>query len=282
MGSIKPRPRQPAYRMPPPKAHKQQPLPRWLKRKEILLGVGGLLGLFLLLHVFGHHGSQIAADGNASHAGKVNTAVFDKQQFSLTSASSLWDVVNKRRPLNPLHYAPAHLATPSMPMRDNITDDEAQVSAAMAPALQQMVTAATQDGLTLVLESGYRSYGFQTNLYNNYVAEQGNAMAESESAHPGYSEHQTGLAVDLGGTSNPDCTLQSCFDATAEGSWLMSNAYKYGFILRYPKGKENITGYTYEPWHFRYVGTSLSLQMHKQGALTMEEFFGLGAAPNYR
>ncbi|HSW74562.1 MAG TPA: M15 family metallopeptidase, partial [Candidatus Saccharimonadales bacterium] len=114
-----------------------------------------------------------------------------------------------------------------------------------------------------------------------YVAAQGKSVADSQSARPGYSEHQTGLAADLGGTSDPSCNVADCFADTVEGKWLAANAYKYGFLIRYPADKVNVTGYIYEPWHIRYIGASLSTEMHKSHIETLEEFFGLPAAPSY-
>lgn len=145
-----------------------------------------------------------------------------------------------------------------------------------------MAAAAKTDGLVLTLESGYRSYNLQVSLYNRYVAEQGQAVADTQSARPGYSEHQSGLATDLGGTTNPSCNVEQCYAGTPEGKWIAANAYKYGFIIRYPLGKDSVTGYEYEPWHVRYVGIDASQEMHSRGVLTLEEFFGTGSAPNYR
>lgn len=207
---------------------------------------------------------------------------FNMQQHSLTSADSLWVIVNKTRRLNPANYTPANLVTPNIPLRDNITNDEKQVSADMTTALEKMVDDANTQGVHFNLQSGYRSYQFQVKLYNTYVREQSKSVADSQSARPGYSEHQTGLAVDLGGTSKPSCNVEDCFAKTIEGKWLAANAYSYGFIIRYPSGKEDITGYVYEPWHIRYVGTALSEQMHEHGIETLEQFFDLPNAPNYK
>jgi D-alanyl-D-alanine carboxypeptidase len=131
-----------------------------------------------------------------------------------------------------------------------------------------------------MLSSGYRSYDYQVGLYNGYVKSQGQATADTQSARPGYSEHQTGLAVDIEPASKK-CELDACFADTPEGKWLVANAYKYGFILRYTQDKTAVTGYAYEPWHFRYVGTPLATEMHNQNVATLEEFFNLPVAPDY-
>ncbi len=205
---------------------------------------------------------------------------FDKKQFSLENPDSLWIIANKQRPLNPKNYAPT-LVIPAMRLRSNITTDERQVRQVTADALEKLSTAAEADGITLTLESGYRSYNFQVNLYDHYVSVQGKAVADTQSARPGYSEHQTGLAADLGGVTKPACNVEDCFKDTPEGEWIVANAYKYGFIIRYPEGKQAVTGYIYEPWHLRYVGTDLAQEMRRVNVSTLEEFFGLGPAGDY-
>jgi len=211
---------------------------------------------------------------------KKNEPTFDKKQYSLDDPDSIWIVVNKRRPLNPKTYAPK-LVQPNLQLRSNITTVERQVQPVTATALDKLSAAAKTDGITLTLESGYRSYDFQVNLYNHYVSVQGQAVADSQSARPGYSEHQTGLAADLGGITKPACNVEDCFKDTPEGQWIAANAYKFGFVIRYPEGKQDVTGYIYEPWHLRYVGVDLSEEMHRVSAATMEEFFNLGAAGDY-
>jgi len=217
-----------------------------------------------------------------SQAVRSAPKTFNKTQYSISDPSSIWLVVNKQRPLNPQDYAPQDLVTPNVPLRSNITSTEKYVRADMATALETMVKAADVEGAHLNLQSGYRSYAFQVSLYNSYVAQSGQASADTDSARPGFSEHQSGLAADLGGTSQPSCDVAQCFGTTLEGKWLAANAYKYGFIIRYPEGKQAVTGYIYEPWHVRYVGIPLATEMHKQGIATLEEFFGLPAAPDYK
>ncbi len=137
-----------------------------------------------------------------------------------------------------------------------------------------MFNDAKKEGLNIYISSGFRSYNTQKNLYNNYVARDGQNAADTYSARPGHSEHQTGLAFDVN-------QINSSFDNTAEAKWLASNCYKYGFILRYPKGKENETGYIYESWHFRYVGTDLANKLYNNGNwITMETYFGITSKYN--
>ncbi len=218
---------------------------------------------------------------NNTPATSGKPASFNKNLYSLTDPTSLWVIANKQRPLNPKTYVPSDLVVPTIPLRSNITSTEKQVRQPMATALQTMVAAAKTEGLNLNLQSGYRSYNFQVTLYNRYVQQQGKAVADSQSARPGYSEHQTGLAADLGSVGHPECDVEECFGTTAEGKWLAANAYRYGFIIRYPQNMQTITGYIYEPWHVRYIGVDLATEMHNQGVQTLEQFFGTGDAADY-
>lgn len=140
-------------------------------------------------------------------------------------------------------------------------------------AIDQLVAEGNHNGLALVIRSAFRSYEAQTNLYNNYVARDGQKKADTYSAKPGHSEHQTGLAFDLGNISGDNDFLES-FEDTAEGKWIKTHAHEYGFIIRYPKDKSHITGYQYEPWHLRYVGKETARKIYDSG-LTLEEYLGL-------
>ena len=145
-------------------------------------------------------------------------------------------------------------------------------------AFNKMQAAAKLDGINIYIASGFRSYQTQNRLYNNYVALDGKAKADTYSARPGHSEHQSGLAFDICShdLDGQNACINSNFDNTDQAKWLAQNAYKYGFILRYPKGKTNETGYKYESWHFRYVGTDLSTKLYNNGDwLTMENYFGI-------
>lgn len=216
----------------------------------------------------------------ASNATPSRPPSFNIHQYSTSVASSLWVVVNKKRPLNPKTYVPTDLVVPNVPLRLAATSPEMHMRPETAEALQQLFAAATQAGFALNVQSGYRSYNTQLNLYAYYVAQQGQAAADQSSARAGYSEHQTGLAVDIG-TVSGKCEVDQCFGDLPEGQWVAAHAYEYGFIVRYPKGMESITGYEYEPWHIRYVGTALSKQMHTTSTATLEKFFGLPPAPSY-
>lgn len=135
-------------------------------------------------------------------------------------------------------------------------------------AFTKMKNDAKKEGLNIYVVSGYRSYARQTTLYNNYVARDGKKAADTYSARPGYSEHQTGLGADLN-------LVDTSFENTKEGKWLANNCYKYGFILRYPKGKEAETGYIYEPWHFRYIGDEAKNLYNNGNWISLEEYLGI-------
>ena len=162
-------------------------------------------------------------------------------------------IANKTYPL-PQNYAPG-------------------VNGEASSALQVMFSGAKKDGISLWVCSGYRSYTDQKIIYNRYVARDGQAAADRYSARPGHSEHQTGLAFDINSTS-------SSFANTPQAKWLAENCYKYGFIVRYPKDKEHITGYMYEPWHIRYLGVEKATAVFNSG-LCLEEFLGITSVYSY-
>ena len=134
-----------------------------------------------------------------------------------------------------------------------------------AEHFMEMSDAALLDNISIKNASGYRSYSYQVNLYNRYVERDGKDAADTYSARPGYSEHQTGLVSDIN-------IIDDSFEKTPAFRWLQENAHKYGFILRFPKDKEYITGYKYESWHYRYVGVEVEKQIHEED-LTLEEYY---------
>lgn len=208
----------------------------------------------------------------------IQTSAFNKERYSTETAPSLWVVVNKGRQL-PADYVPANLVTPGIPLRLSPGVNEMHLRADAASALETMFAAAKAQNLNLMLASGYRSYSDQVAVYNSYVAQSGVAKADTFSARPGHSEHQTGLAADIEPQSRA-CEVEQCFENTQEGRWLAANSYKYGFIIRYQKTTENLTGYEYEPWHIRYVGLDLAQQLYEKNQ-TMEQFFDLPSYTNY-
>ncbi|HLG90864.1 MAG TPA: M15 family metallopeptidase [Candidatus Saccharimonadales bacterium] len=202
---------------------------------------------------------------------------FDKALYSVNKASSIWVVVNKGRIL-PADYVPG-LTVPNAALRYSAANTEMRLRTDAAKALEQLFTRAANDKIYLRLASGYRSYYTQASIYAREIRTYGQKQADRQSARPGHSEHQTGLAADLA-PKDGRCEIADCFADTAEGKWLAKNAYRDGFILRYPDGKEDETGYRYEPWHFRYVGKALAAEKNKT-AQTLERFFGLPIYTSY-
>ncbi len=152
-------------------------------------------------------------------------------------------------------------------MSSTYSYDNMQMESTAYEYFKQMVDASRNDGIKLYNISSYRSYNTQNYLYNNYVNRSGKEAADTFSARPGYSEHQTGLATDINTANSSDH-----FENTKEYEWLINNSYKYGFILRYPQGKEYITGYKFEPWHYRYVGIDVAKYI-KEHDITYEEYY---------
>ncbi|OGL34798.1 hypothetical protein A3F65_03715 [Candidatus Saccharibacteria bacterium RIFCSPHIGHO2_12_FULL_47_16b] len=214
--------------------------------------------------------SSPTQSGQKKTADKTKEKLFNKNLYSVNDPTSLWAVVNKGRVL-PNDYVPAGLRQPSGGDSNQSLRNDA------ATALEKLFNDALPSGYDLVLYSGYRSYSLQVGVYNGFVKSQGQQMAEKFSARPGHSEHQTGLAADVSSITGK-CTLEQCFAYTSEGKWLAANAYKYGFIIRYQSGRQNLTGYEYEPWHLRYVGTELAAEINRTDQ-TLEQFFEL---PTYK
>ncbi|WP_010307309.1 M15 family metallopeptidase [Kurthia senegalensis] len=141
-------------------------------------------------------------------------------------------------------------------------------------AFEKLNAFAKKSGYTFNAFSTYRSYERQTVLYENYKAKDGQKAADRYSARPGFSEHQTGLAFDIGDANVPNDFASNRFGETEAGKWLAENAHKYGFIMRYPNDKEDVTGYMYESWHFRYVGVDIATKIYNDGS-TLEEYLGM-------
>lgn len=139
-------------------------------------------------------------------------------------------------------------------------------------AFDKMQAAAYSEGLNIYISSGFRSYEYQSGLYERYAARDGYAQADRYSARPGHSEHQTGLAFDLN-------TIDDSFADTAEGKWVAEHCVEYGFIIRYPKDKESITGFIYEPWHIRYLGEETAKKVYNSG-MCLEEYLGIDSVYN--
>lgn len=203
-------------------------------------------------------------------------AGFDRSAHSLDDPNSIWVVVNKARPLKPLDFTPAPLVYPDVtyvnrqPMRPELAD-----------ALVEMFHAGKAEaGLDFSVQSAYRSFASQTSVYQDDVARHGQSYADTDTARPGHSEHQTGLAVDISAVP-AQCSLDACFAQTPQGEWLAANAWRFGFLLRYPADKVAVTGFAFEPWHFRFVGKPLAAELRATGVRTLEEFFSVPGGTEY-
>lgn len=176
------------------------------------------------------------------------------QEIKMDEADSYQVLVNKNFALSS-EYAPKDMRLIQVLDTTRNLNLTIKLRSRAADMIEKLFQAASEDGLELLAVSGYRSYAHQEDLYNYYVREHGKKEADRFSARPGHSEHQTGLAIDVSTTSLAG-KIEEDFGATPEGLWLVENAARFGFIIRYPQEREEDTGFMYEPWHLRYVGVS--------------------------
>ncbi|WP_324012811.1 M15 family metallopeptidase [Microbacterium sp. JZ37] len=188
-----------------------------------------------------------------------------------------WVVVNKQRPVNPIDYAPEVMVP---------AGTRSLVGGGLRPdaaaALDALVADAAASGAgDVALQSGYRSYQTQVSTFQGQIGALGEEGAEAISARPGFSEHQLGLAADVVACTSGSCGTIYDIAGTPQGDWIVENAWRHGWIVRYESGHTDTTGYNPEPWHLRYIGVELAQAYHEGGYHTLEEFFGLPAAPDY-
>ena len=184
------------------------------------------------------------------------------KNINIVTIDNISILVNKNNKLDST-YIPSSLEPINLmySCKDKLLKHEARI------AFEKMAKDALKEDMHIIAVSTYRTYEYQKKLYSNYKYKYGYYYAELCSAHPGHSEHQTGLAVDIA-----DLSLDyDNFENTKEFIWMQNNAYKYGFILRYPKAKFHITGFKYEPWHYRYVGIDIATYIHNNN-ITLEEY----------
>ncbi|AFA47865.1 M15 family metallopeptidase [Acetobacterium woodii] len=255
-------------------------------KKRFVIACSGLVILLILIIVvviigFGHKNNTNGSADNQKNlpSSAAQTPTSNKSEsatnspskstettMDITTTDSLTMLVNKNHPI-PESYVPADLITVDLP-----STRDTQLRTVAAAGLTKLFDAASEAGLELYCCSGYRSYETQSELYDWNVSTYGVEGADLVSAQPGKSEHQLGLAMDVTSAS-VDFDLLESFGTTAEGQFIKDNAYKYGFIVRYPQGKTDITGYAYEPWHLRYLGVDVATDIYNSGK-TMEEYFG--------
>lgn len=216
-----------------------------------------------------------ADEGEESAEETSESEEIEERKYELVTEEEIFDeagieaLVNRQYLLSE-DYVPRDLVAVEVPLIFPEHPEINQLRAPAADALKQMFATAEEAGIILYARSGYRSYGTQEIQYGSYVETHGEEAASRFSAPPGASEHQTGLAMDVTSESVGYELLES-FGETAEGEWVKDNAHVYGFIIRYHEGKEDITGYMYEPWHLRYVGKELAHDI-KESGLTYEEY----------
>ncbi|WP_246031902.1 M15 family metallopeptidase [Salibacterium salarium] len=182
------------------------------------------------------------------------------------------DALVNRNYFLPGNYEPEDLSVPDVPFSFDEEHPKRQIREQAAKALEELFDGAKADGMQLYAISGYRSYDRQEAIFAANAAEDGEEAANQYSAQAGESEHQSGLAMDVSSQSN-DFALTNEFGETPEGEWLTEHAHEYGFVIRYPEDKTDITGYQYEPWHLRYVGEDLAETLYEEDE-TLEEYYG--------
>lgn len=187
----------------------------------------------------------------------------------VSNPKSVLVLVNKTHEL-PGGYVPPNLIIPNVAFPYTGTYEKMYMRAVAGHALEKMFHAAKNDGIILYAQSGYRSFTTQKAIFAMNVKNEGLAKASQVSAHPGTSEHQTGLAMDITSADVNEELIQK-FGDTKEGKWVAAHAHDYGFIIRYPKGDQQITGYEYEPWHLRYVGVDVATYIFKHH-ITFEQY----------
>lgn len=203
----------------------------------------------------------------------LDSIMADNKTVPLDTIPSSTTVLVNRKYLLPSTYIPKNLVVPNVDFSFSYVNDKRKMRKIAATALEKLFAAAKEKGITLYGVSGYRSYARQKEIYDRNVDIRGKAATDAVSAMPGSSEHQTGLTIDVSAKS-VSYRLDQSFGDTKEGKWLAKHCHEYGFIIRYPYNKEKITGYSYEPWHIRYVGTTVATYLY-QNDLTLEEYYGV-------
>jgi zinc D-Ala-D-Ala carboxypeptidase len=194
----------------------------------------------------------------------------DNEKYIVTNPNDILVVANKGRSL-PVDYVPEDLVEPNVPFTFEEDVPKKLMRKEAAEALEAFFEQAEQENITILAQSGYRSYETQQAVFASNAERYGSEEeANKVSAYPGESEHQTGLSMDITSPS-VEYQLIEAFGSTIEGKWVAENAHKYGYIVRYLEGKEHITGYQYEPWHLRYVGKETAAVIFEQ-KLTLEEY----------
>lgn len=186
----------------------------------------------------------------------------------ITKEESVKYIEGQKLPSKPTYIKDVLIASKKYPLPSTFAPGESKEA---REAFEKLAAEALLDGFKLTAFSTYRSFEYQTDLYQRYVDQDGEEEADRYSARPGYSEHQTGLAFDIGELNVTEDWASERFGETEAGKWIAANAHRFGFIMRYPEGKEFVTGYMYESWHFRYVGVEIAESIYKNNS-TLEEY----------
>ncbi|MGH4124436.1 MAG: M15 family metallopeptidase [Clostridium sp.] len=232
-----------------------------MKKKITIILILGIIGL---MYINSRYGGLKVIGGVIERSTYVETVKDMSNENSNVDDGNLI-LVNRRNELDK-DYVPKHLKVPNIRFYSTVSNEEMQMEEVAGDALKKLFEKSEQEGIILYGLSGYRSYATQKDLYENSIKTNGKGYTDNYVAMAGKSEHQSGLAMDI--TNSKKSTG---FEYTKEGIWLKDNAYKFGFIIRYGKGKEEVTGYNYEPWHVRYVGTENSKKIYLKD-ITLEEF----------
>jgi len=222
-----------------------------------------------------------AASAPIQHLFATGTASpTDRLLWDIANPASPLVLVNKHHPLVPEDYLPAELLAPNVRLGSG---EAALLRPEAASAVERMFAAAAADGVHITIKSSFRSYDTQATVYNGYLAQKGQYLSDTSSARPGFSEHQTGFALDIGDASvGPSCEFTFCMAGSPAGSWVAAHGADYGFVIRYPLGQEPVTGYAAEPWHLRFLGIAVAQDMMVRGIPSYEAYLGLPPAPDYK
>lgn len=253
-------------------------------KKYILMGlfILGLLSSFYMGRFYEAYKLRALEVGNSNIHNKEakkeekkedENLSYEEEAFRekiLRNKDNLFKLVNKENKISKA-YKSENLVVPKANFVGSKEEDRSKVSSLIKEDLERLFKDAKKEGLDLYISCGYRSYEEQEYLYNRAL-EREDSTKSTLVAIPGASEHQLGLAVDFT-TRSIGFQLENSFEDTREGQWLLDNAHKYGFVLRYIKGKEHITGYEYEPWHYRYIGDLELSKYFYENNLTLEEVY---------
>lgn len=262
-------------------SNRERSIVRKRRQKRNILISEVILGIIIILtggHIISRLSGHTAFSKSYYYNNDSNITMGDVMTVKAQTPRVL--LVNKENAL-PADYVPENLVMPDVAFAANTSDERRKMEPEAAEALEELFAAGQQDGVQLVGVSAFRSYNTQSGLYYRSINRNGYDYASIYSAQPGKSEHQTGMAIDVS-CSELGYQLYSRFAQTKEGIWLADHCEEYGFIIRYPDGKTDITGYAYEPWHIRYVGVQVAqyLKTHGitldeyQGAIPYERYFG--------